>query len=339
MEGPSRTDPARLRGRIRHNKTVNFSGVAQPGELVRGRDRVRHQHDARRRGSACCRALPERRRALRPDRGRQDRRGRRARRAPARARGGPGGDLRRRAPGLRGPRDPHRRARRAAEQQRLEHRLVGFVPVDRALLGRRVHAAGPPRDRRRAGRGPPADRGGRHRPLPARGADRALRCRRRRRRSCARGSRPRARAEGAAALHAELAERAPEAAAAVEPTRQRPGWCGRSSCSRWGRSRRAPAASRELWTGETRHPTLLCGLVREREDLYARIDARVDAMVAAGAVEEVRRARRRGRLAHRPGGARLRGAPGGRRRGDEAPHPQLRQAPAHLDAQAAERSC
>ncbi|MFL5828071.1 MAG: MiaB/RimO family radical SAM methylthiotransferase, partial [Thermoleophilaceae bacterium] len=34
VEGPSRTDPARLRGRIRHNKTVNFEGVAQPGEYV-----------------------------------------------------------------------------------------------------------------------------------------------------------------------------------------------------------------------------------------------------------------------------------------------------------------
>jgi tRNA-2-methylthio-N6-dimethylallyladenosine synthase len=34
VEGPSRTDPSRLRGRIRHNKTVNFSGAALPGELV-----------------------------------------------------------------------------------------------------------------------------------------------------------------------------------------------------------------------------------------------------------------------------------------------------------------
>ena len=34
VEGPSRTDPARLRGRIRHNKTVNFDGTAPPGELV-----------------------------------------------------------------------------------------------------------------------------------------------------------------------------------------------------------------------------------------------------------------------------------------------------------------
>src|ERR671916_27285 len=34
VEGPSRTDPSKLRGRIRHNKTVNFPGVARPGELV-----------------------------------------------------------------------------------------------------------------------------------------------------------------------------------------------------------------------------------------------------------------------------------------------------------------
>jgi tRNA-2-methylthio-N6-dimethylallyladenosine synthase len=33
VEGPSRNDPARLRGRTRHNKTVNFDGVAAPGEL------------------------------------------------------------------------------------------------------------------------------------------------------------------------------------------------------------------------------------------------------------------------------------------------------------------
>jgi tRNA-2-methylthio-N6-dimethylallyladenosine synthase len=34
VEGPSRTDPSKLRGRTRHNKTVNFSGVAHSGELV-----------------------------------------------------------------------------------------------------------------------------------------------------------------------------------------------------------------------------------------------------------------------------------------------------------------
>jgi tRNA-2-methylthio-N6-dimethylallyladenosine synthase len=34
VEGPSRTDPEKLRGRTRHNKTVNFTGLAHPGELV-----------------------------------------------------------------------------------------------------------------------------------------------------------------------------------------------------------------------------------------------------------------------------------------------------------------
>ena len=34
VEGPSRTDPTRLRGRSRHNKVVNFEGVGEPGELL-----------------------------------------------------------------------------------------------------------------------------------------------------------------------------------------------------------------------------------------------------------------------------------------------------------------
>jgi tRNA-2-methylthio-N6-dimethylallyladenosine synthase len=34
VEGPSRTDPAKLRGRSRHGKTVNFTGLGAPGELV-----------------------------------------------------------------------------------------------------------------------------------------------------------------------------------------------------------------------------------------------------------------------------------------------------------------
>jgi len=35
VEGPSRTDPSRLRGRTRHNKAVNFTGLAAPGDFVR----------------------------------------------------------------------------------------------------------------------------------------------------------------------------------------------------------------------------------------------------------------------------------------------------------------
>jgi tRNA-2-methylthio-N6-dimethylallyladenosine synthase len=34
VEGPSRNDPDRLRGRTRHNKVVNFTGIAQAGDLV-----------------------------------------------------------------------------------------------------------------------------------------------------------------------------------------------------------------------------------------------------------------------------------------------------------------
>jgi len=34
VEGASRTDPERLRGRSRHNRVVNFAGLASPGELA-----------------------------------------------------------------------------------------------------------------------------------------------------------------------------------------------------------------------------------------------------------------------------------------------------------------
>ncbi len=37
VEGTSRTDPEKLRGRTRHNKVVNFSGLAAPGELTQVR--------------------------------------------------------------------------------------------------------------------------------------------------------------------------------------------------------------------------------------------------------------------------------------------------------------
>jgi len=37
VEGPSRTDPEKLRGRTRHNKVVNFAGLAAPGELTQVR--------------------------------------------------------------------------------------------------------------------------------------------------------------------------------------------------------------------------------------------------------------------------------------------------------------
>jgi tRNA dimethylallyltransferase len=49
-----------------------------------------------------------------------------------------------------------------------------------------------------------------------------------------------------------------------------------------------------LWTAAVRHPTLLVGLTMQREDLYARIDARVDELVAAGAAQEAEAAHQAG---------------------------------------------
>lgn len=55
---------------------------------------------------------------------------------------------------------------------------------------------------------------------------------------------------------------------------------------------KAPAESQdsELWSPDTRHPTRIFGLEMDRALLYERIDARTEAIVAAGALEEVRRA-------------------------------------------------
>ncbi|HEX5713907.1 MAG TPA: isopentenyl transferase family protein [Solirubrobacterales bacterium] len=50
------------------------------------------------------------------------------------------------------------------------------------------------------------------------------------------------------------------------------------------------AADSELWSPETRHPTTIFGLDMDRAALYERIDARAEAIVAAGALAEVRRA-------------------------------------------------
>jgi tRNA dimethylallyltransferase len=54
------------------------------------------------------------------------------------------------------------------------------------------------------------------------------------------------------------------------------------------------AEDSELWSPETRHPTTIFGLDMDREQLYARIDARTEAIVAAGARDEVVRAEEAG---------------------------------------------
>jgi len=55
-----------------------------------------------------------------------------------------------------------------------------------------------------------------------------------------------------------------------------------------------PDGESQLWSEEVRRPTLLVGLTMERAALYELIDARVQAMLAAGVREEVRRAREAG---------------------------------------------
>lgn len=119
----------------------------------------------------------------------------------------------------------------AEEQARLEHRLLGFVPVtaDFSL--------------------------GDYMPLAHREIDAAL----------AAGQRPIVVGGTGLYLRAALAELSLQ---------------------------RVPAESEasELWSPETRHPTTIFGLDMDRARLYERIDARVEAIVAAGAADEARRA-------------------------------------------------
>ena len=91
---------------------------------------------------------------------------------------------------------------------------------------------------------------------------------------------------GAAAAHADLAARAPAAAAGIDPhDRQRV-----TRALELVETGAAPPGGDQLWTARTRHRTALFGLTLDRAALSAAIDARVDAMVAAGAEAEVRAA-------------------------------------------------
>jgi tRNA dimethylallyltransferase len=96
--------------------------------------------------------------------------------------------------------------------------------------------------------------------------------------------------QGAAALHALLAERAPAAAEGVAPTDGRRIVRVLELLEAGVEPPPAAGGESQLWTSDTRHPTLLAGLVMERAALAERIDRRVEAMVAAGAREEVERA-------------------------------------------------
>lgn len=95
-------------------------------------------------------------------------------------------------------------------------------------------------------------------------------------------------ARGPEALHAQLAEKAPEVAAAINP-RDRHRIVRALELDAMGELT-APPPRNQLWTTDTRHPTRLIALTMDRDALYERIERRVDAMVAAGAIEQVRAA-------------------------------------------------
>ncbi len=173
------------------------------------------------------------------------------------------------------------------ERAQLEHRLISFLPVDASFsAGQYAELAHAEIDGLLDAGARPIVVGGTGLYLRAALAELSLRP------APPEGARERWLAElerrGAPALHAVLRERAPWAAEEIEPgDRQR---IVRALELLDAGELEPHAEDSELWTDEMRRSTLLVGLVMEREQLYERIDARVDAMIAAGAEEEVRSA-------------------------------------------------
>jgi tRNA dimethylallyltransferase len=175
----------------------------------------------------------------------------------------------------------------APERARLEHRLVSFLPVDATFsVGQYSQLAHAEIDGLLSEGRRPIVVGGTGLYLRAALSELSLRP------PPPEGLRERWRAElereGAPALHARLAERAPWAAAEIDPNdSQRV--VRALELADLGELEPSEGPS-QLWSEELRHPTLLVGLTMEREALYGAIDARVEAMLAAGAREEVRAA-------------------------------------------------
>ena len=173
------------------------------------------------------------------------------------------------------------------ERAALEHRLISFLPVDaRFSAGEYAALAHAEIDARLAAGERPIVVGGTGLYLRAALTDLSLRP------PPDAGVRERWLSElalrGPGGLHGVLRERAPWAAARIDPgDRQR---IVRALELLDAGELEPPSGDSELWTDAFRHPTLLVGLVMERAELYARIEARVEAMVAAGAEAEVRRA-------------------------------------------------
>ena len=176
----------------------------------------------------------------------------------------------------------------AEEQRRLEHRLVSFLPVDaRFSAGEYARLAHAEIDDLIASGATPIVVGGTGLYLRAALADLDLKpappAELRRRWEEAMVER------GPEALHAELVRRAPWTAERVDP-RDRSRIIRSLELHELGELEPPGEEPSRLWTAETRHPTRLIGLTLERDALYERIERRVEAMVAAGAVDEVRRA-------------------------------------------------
>lgn len=178
-------------------------------------------------------------------------------------------------------------AANAAERAELEHRLISFLPVDAQFsVGQYAELAHNEIDELLAAGRRPIVVGGTGLYLRAALANLSLRP------PPAEGVRERWAEElsrkGPEALHALLAARAPWAASEIAPTDSHR-VLRALELDEAGELEPGNAES-ELWTQSTRHPTLLVGLVTDRERLYAQIDARVDAMLALGVEQEVRRA-------------------------------------------------
>lgn len=177
----------------------------------------------------------------------------------------------------------------AAERERLEHRIVGFLELSATFsAGQYAPLAHAAIDEALAAGRTPIVVGGTGLYLLAALCDLDLRP----------PPDPTTRARlldelethGAAVMHDRLTRQDPASAAAIAPT-------DRTRIVRalelLAAGERPPAAG-ELWDAPPRHPTLVAGLTMDRPALYERIDARVASMVAAGAAEEVRRAEHAG---------------------------------------------
>jgi tRNA dimethylallyltransferase len=171
----------------------------------------------------------------------------------------------------------------AGERERLEHRLVCFVPPGEEFsAGRYAEAAHREIDSLLAEGRRPIVVGGTGLYLRAALSDLDLR--------------PPVPTEIREEVEREIAERGPEALhAELDPDLMRtvdPN--DRKRIARLTELDRAgieaAAGAEGMWTAGLRHPTLLVGLMMDRGLLGERISARVDEMVAAGAAEEAREA-------------------------------------------------